>query len=104
MAFFTYHQNNSFGTFTESDRVSEYVIIEANNAKLADNKAKEIGIYFNGVQKEIDCPCCGDRWHCATDYTAKEEPTIYGKTGDSLNEYKVIIYFKDGSKKHIKNS
>lgn len=46
------------------------VIIEAKTAEQADDKAQEIGIYFNGCEEEIDCPCCGDRWTTACEGTA----------------------------------
>lgn len=61
--FFTFNQNNSGGHFHECkhDGICEYVIIEAHDAKEANARAEEIGLYFDGVETESDCECCGDR-------------------------------------------
>jgi hypothetical protein len=77
LRFFTYNQNNSGGSFVVNDRVAHYVIIEAVDADAADRKAEEIGIYFYGVENDMDCPCCGDRWSLAWD--GDESPSIYGE-------------------------
>lgn len=61
-SFFVFDQNNSSGTFDIDDRVAPWVIIEANCADDANTYAKNIGIYFDGCAKGIDCSCCGDRW------------------------------------------
>lgn len=60
--YYEFRQNNSGGHFLEDDNVSIMVIIEACCFAEAKEKAEEIGIYFDGVQKGMDCPCCGDRW------------------------------------------
>lgn len=80
MAFFEYHQNNSGGGFDfDEDRgITHTVIIEAPDAETADYRAEQIGIYFNGCDDDIDCPCCGDRWHSAYGQGTKE-PMYYGQ-------------------------
>lgn len=47
--FYTYAQNNSYGVFDVDGNVKHYVIIEADSAKEADEKAESIGLYFDGV-------------------------------------------------------
>ena len=87
--FYTFYQNNSGGgfDFNLAQGISALVIVEATSTEHALGRSLGIGLYFNGVNAEIDCPCCGDRW---STYDAKEgtdQPTIYGK---SLEEYEAI--------------
>ena len=60
---YLFDQNNSFGRFTINDSLCPKVYITAKNAEEANKKAESIGIYFDGVSDDIDCPCCGDRWY-----------------------------------------
>lgn len=62
MPFYEYSQNNSGGHFHVDDKVCHCVIIEARSADEADIIAQDLGIYFDGVSKDLDCSCCGDRW------------------------------------------
>ena len=73
--FYTYIQCNSGGRYEVNEDVKQYVIIEADSAEKANNKAEDLGIYFNGVMKGIDCPCCGDRW-CKCDEEDGTKKTI----------------------------
>ena len=93
--FYTFYQNNSYGIFEyEENKYSIMTIIEADNKKEAIKKAKELGIYFDGVNKGIDCPCCDDRWY--NDPEENDEPKIYGKTPkDFLKEAIKGLYFDD---------
>lgn len=61
--YFLFDQNNTGGTWRIDEKVSEYVIIEADTPEEADKIAEDIGIYFDGCDLGWDCPCCGDRWH-----------------------------------------
>ena len=100
--FYTYHQNNSGGSFDCDDRVAETVIIEANSPDEANYRAESVGIYFDGVQKGQDCSCCGDRWHSAW-LEGTEVPEIYGKdpvehvpySNDKDQPY-CYVYYLDG--------
>lgn len=69
------------------------VYIEAENAEEANEKALQIGIYFNGVEDGIDCPCCGDRW-----YPVSERDAVENMPKDEYHfgwcDY-VIFYGKD---------
>ena len=60
--FYKFRQSNSGGMFVVDDKVCHILIIEADNVDEAINCAFELGVYFDGVSKGIDCPCCGDRW------------------------------------------
>lgn len=81
MKWFHYRQNNSGGSFDISDKVSVDVFIQARNGSHADERAEEIGIYFNGAEDGQDCECCGDRWYPSVGLTAEQgddEPLLYG--------------------------
>lgn len=80
MAYFTYNQNNSGGRFVRNDRVAEVVIVEASSASEANLRAMDVGIYFDGCSKEMDCPCCGDRWYSQWSDDGTDLPEVYGKT------------------------
>lgn len=62
--FFKFAQNNSGGSFDIDDAagIGPRVWIEANDEAHAMQRARDIGLYFDGVEKGNDCPCCGDRW------------------------------------------
>lgn len=101
--FYTFRQNNSGGEFEINDSVKHYVIIEADSAKEANKIAsKNTDIYFNGVYKNIDCECCGDRWRKQGESDGTEVPMIDGvdafKYEEALSSFKseYIIYYKDG--------
>ena len=65
--FIEYTQNNSGGSFTTNDKLCHRVFIEVpeDQEKVSDDKALELGIYFDGCRDAIDCSCCGDRWYHA---------------------------------------
>lgn len=79
MKFYTYSQNNSGGGFDHDEKsgIGHYVIVEAASAADANSKAEDIGIYFDGVSKDQDCECCGDRWSSADEYEGKVVPMLY---------------------------
>lgn len=103
--FYTFAQNNSFGVFHINGNVSAYVIIEADNPDKANKRAVDIGIYFNGVSKKTDCPCCGDRWVSARDSDGSKAPTIRWTEIDltrfsskQMNGCDIIIHFANGNR------
>lgn len=82
-----------------------HVLIQARSAKEANVKAEEVGLYFNGADDELDCPCCGDRWYPQTsDKNGTATPKIYGK---SPSQYEcewsthAIAYYANDYKKFI---
>lgn len=94
--FYTFSQNNSGGSFIEDDRVTQYVIIEANSADAANALAEVYGLYFNGCDDGRDCPCCGDRWYRTWEGEGTEHPEIYGKP--AADEFQSsIIYYQSGT-------
>lgn len=77
MPFFHFRQNNSGGRLVRDNDVDKHVIIEASDALGASLRARDIGIYFDGVYRGLDCDCCGDRWTRQLDGTPT--PQIYGE-------------------------
>ena len=79
--FYMFWQNNSGGyyKFDYKVGVSEVVIIEAASAKKANDKALELGIYFYGCYKNVDCDCCGDRWDEVSETDGDDVPTFYSE-------------------------
>ena len=56
---YVYRQNNSGGQYMNP---AQFIIVEAENEPAALDKAKEAGLYLDGVATGADCSCCGDRW------------------------------------------
>ena len=84
MKYYTFNQNNSGGGFHTDEAVAEYVIIQAYSAEDANERAENIGIYFNGVDSGMDCPCCGDRWYHVSERDGYSVPAIYGTPLEEL--------------------
>lgn len=123
MGFVTYRQNNSGGGFDiDVDRgISVNVIVEAGTVSEANERAQSLGIYFNGCDDGMDCPCCGDRWYepygedsvtevpetgygtSLFDYGTERDPAVQGGyrmtpmrwAGDLPD---VFVHLKDGRK------
>ena len=56
---YTYYENNSGGFFkTETGKI----VVYARDDTHADELAEQQGVYFDGVENDIDCACCGNRW------------------------------------------
>ena len=105
--FFHYRQNNSGGRFVTDENVDVHVIIEANDADEANDRAERIGLYFDGCNEDEygwtrDCPCCGSRWSRAWS-DGDDTPSIYWTplTGELTTERTdatdVVIHYKDGT-------
>lgn len=84
---FHYSQNNSGGSFdiNEKSGIGTDVIIEAIDSDQANLRAENIGLYFNGCEEDMDCPCCGDRWYPSSDKGDKV-PSIYGKSLEKVDK------------------
>lgn len=103
MSFFQYTQNNSGGRFDydKSKGITAWVVIEADNADEADERAEEIGLYFDGCENGTDCECCGDRWHTAYG-SGDESPMVYQKHPNDADLWRwidgqqVCVHYKDG--------
>lgn len=108
MKFYLFSQNNSGGSFVIDDNLDLYVIIEALDAEHANRIAEAKGIYFDGVDDDRDCECCGDRWTEVSEDEGTDEPMIYRQTIDEYYEQRsrntlrsVVIHYNDGRKRHI---
>ena len=104
MKFYTFFQNNPSGEWHY--HMGYAVVIEAEDAEQANEKAEEIGIYFDGTKCGRDCPCFGDRWdrvdeHCAVELEGlekrKEELKLYQK-GFGMESY---VRYNDGRVEEI---
>lgn len=83
---YLFSQNNSHGYFEVDDKLCAYLFIEANSEDEANEKALNLGCYFNGVETGIDCPCCGDRW---SDYANEFILDDTNKIGKQVSCYAV---------------
>lgn len=75
--FYRFHQNNSGGDFLAP---AIDVWVEASSADEANRIAQDNGIYFDGIDSDTDCWCCGDRWYPADEadaYAAPEDPSDF---------------------------
>lgn len=79
MPYFHFSQNNSGGSFDLTDTLTHNVVIEAHDAAHANTRLEELGGYFDGCAKDMDCDCCGDRWYRACSNEADDAPMVYGK-------------------------
>lgn len=70
--FYTFDQGNPSGYFINDDKVAEYVIIHACTAQEANDIAEDLGIYFDGIRKKVDCECCNDRWYRVTEMDGRD--------------------------------
>lgn len=100
--YYWYNQNNSGGGFDDNESVTYHVFIQAHDVEAANQKATELGIYFDGVAEGKDCDCCGDRWTYPED--TGETPKMYGElleafvdTWSAFNR-KAYVYQIDGTK------
>ena len=84
MKFYLYSQNNSGGDFDfdQTSGITHYVVVQARNPDDANERAEEIGLYWDGCENDQDCPCCGDRWYPAEEEDAEDFPHVYGKPLD----------------------
>lgn len=91
MAWYHFRQNNSGGSFVydEANGISVHVLIEAEDYKAANDRAEDIGLYFDG---RGDCPYCGNRWCEQYDESdGDEEPCVYGTpVGEYFAQYPLV--------------
>lgn len=75
MKYYYFNQNNSGGHFHLDDSMvgAHTVVIQANSAEEANEKAEWLGIYFRGVEDGRDCSCCGDRWYKTDEQDSTDE-------------------------------
>lgn len=116
MEFYEFTQNNSGGSVDSSGQLCHRLFIEADGERKATKKAKDLGVYFNGINKGTDCGCCGDRWTApdkieipyrfgtfskeeaekyAKVYNAEFGPTTWGFLGGDPDPDRCDIVFND---------
>ena len=82
MKFYIYVQRNTEGYYDGP----HYIIVRAKDCKEANQKAEGIGVYFDGVEEGIDCPCCGDRWAEMTELDEKYGDNVKNSLEGALEE------------------
>ena len=60
-------------------RSSHHVVVEGTDVKDITRRAEDIGLYWDGCRKGLDCSCCGDRWYPPSYSTLDDTPSIYGE-------------------------
>jgi calcineurin-like phosphoesterase len=99
MKFFSFRQNNSFGLDKPPPKV---VIVEAENAEDANKRILEVdGVYFDGCNSGVDCPCCGNnRWSRQLSYEVGDEvPSLWGDPLEFAEDGNVLVVYANGEKK-----
>lgn len=101
-----YGQNNSGGSFDFDGKagITHHVIIEAKNTAEANERAGQIGIYFD-EEYLIDCNCCGTRWSALwDDDPGMKSPEVYGESVETFKALtkwmgdnpEVFVHYADG--------
>ena len=105
LKWFEFNQNNSGGWFVVDKNLCERLYIQAESQAESIAIAETLGVYFNGVENEIDCGCCGDRWY--TPIENKEQERIEEIAQDWAIRYgswttpACRFFYADGSVKEI---
>lgn len=60
---YEFTQNNTGGSFDVDDEICHRLFIEADSESEAEEKAFDMGVYYDGCFNGSDCSCCGDRWY-----------------------------------------
>tara|TARA_R110000868_G_scaffold74313_1_gene214838 strand:+ start:896 stop:1228 length:333 start_codon:yes stop_codon:yes gene_type:complete len=107
MNFYMWRQNNTGGSFITDGDLSRFVVIEAESYEKAEEKALNLGVYYNGVDSERDCSCCGDRWYEGDMVIPFADKNIEDYLQREEDEYPcrdtmTILHLADGSKKTFK--
>ena len=101
--FLLFDQNNSGGGFDFDKKagITETVVVEGNDYDHCISRALDIGIYFDGCEKGLDCDCCGDRWYEPWDeegLTLDQMKEKVNKSFSFMKKYQVCIHFLNGAK------
>jgi hypothetical protein len=94
--FYELSQNNSGGSFDLNERLCHRLYIEAEDVEKAVKIAEGFGCYWDGVEKGMDCPCCGDRWHRA-------ELVDLEKINTQWNGYEITEWLDGKGGTHMKD-
>ena len=78
LRWYEFDQNNSGGSF----RLPAHVVwIQAGSSEEAARLAEAEGLYFDGCESGLDCPCCGDRWYQPWHNEGEASPFPTGEKG-----------------------
>lgn len=99
--FFRFNQNNSGGYFVNDNVACHNVIIEADNYKIANDKAEDLGLFSYDW-----CECCGERFSFAwRDSEGDDIPRVYGEPVElyvddwtKAGHVYARVFYKDGTK------
>lgn len=95
--YYVYDQLNSGGIFydtTECFRKGLHILpcntvyfydkckSKYHNIAVIDKLIIPTMVYFDGVEEEIDCECCGDRWIRFSEWDEKEKVFIFNKRSE----------------------
>ena len=105
--FYSFRQNNSGGSFVVDSDVDIHVIVEAPDESSALTAFECHRGYFDGVDKGLDCECCGDRWSTYCEELGKLNVET---AADSREDFAVktpsmrfmsdcVVYLADGRRK-----
>jgi hypothetical protein len=63
LRWYRYYQNNSYGVdhVDPHTGIGKMTYVQAVSPAHADNRAEELGLYFD-ENFNVDCDCCGTRW------------------------------------------
>lgn len=106
--YYDFSQNNSGGRWKVDENYGQNTIIAARNVKEANQRAEEVGIYFDGCNAGMDCKCCGDRWSSQWEESKDLEPCVYGEPIEKyIGKYystrdKVVVHHADGTRETFK--
>lgn len=98
--FYRFIQNNSGGFFIVDENLCATIYIEADNIAEAIKKAEEVGCYWDGVSKDLDCSCCGDRWYPDADVITADVMTNAMQYSSAIGHWTtpdVRIFYKNGN-------
>ncbi|MEC1437371.1 hypothetical protein P9D57_01115 [Bacillus sonorensis] len=101
--FFTFIQNNSGGYNIINNVVAKNLIIEAENAKKAIKKMRDI----TTNEYRNFCACCGERWNeWIDDEDGTNSPMVYNvnvfeERPSNLFDQATIIYYLNGEVKKL---
>lgn len=87
MKYFEFCQNNSGGSFDVDEKLCHRLIIQAETELTAIEKVQDMGVYFDGCEKGIDCDCCGDRWYEPSEVDIKRSANAYKKKFKNIEQY-----------------
>ena len=90
LKYYLFNQNNSGGSFVVDNNLCHRVMIQARNEQEANNIAEEMGVYFNGCERDMDCECCGDRWYHPDEMTF---PYTYGAFNDEEQAQTIVLTY-----------